>query len=672
MAFWGKLNPLTRAGIIGATLTLTTGLYLTIFGLGDQFVDWSYTFLFGFKGRQNITEAAIVFMDDNSAKELNQTPGAPWDRALHAKLVERLTQEHAKAVVFDILFAGPGPDTNVDLAFAKAMRENGHVVLGKAIEQVSNISNGQPAVSIIPPYDLFEEAAATSGVVTLELRGGAARTMYRTTPENPTLAWVAAAIAGSPYIAKLRPDAERWLNYYGRPGTIPSVNFSDALSTNGVPPGFFKDRVVFVGAKPTEGFLGTMKDEFPTPYTFWTGGFESPGVEIHATAFLNLMHGDWLSRMPFLGEIAAVIISGLVFGFGLPRLNVKKSSLTAIACIAGIFIVSWFVAMVFFTRFFFGWLMVTGVIIPIALIWAVVYNAIQSYVHGQLMYQSLCMYVSPARAKQIMKHPERMLAPGAHKQELAILFSDIANFTKMSEGMDSDTLAHLMNAYFEGAVEHSIKKTDGTVVKFIGDAIFAIWNAPDFQEDYQALACKGALLLRDQVTDFKGGKKDVDVRTRIGLHSGVANVGNFGSTSRVDYTALGENINLASRMESLNKYLGTDILITGDIEKSVRGRFVTQFLGRFILKGFGTPVLVYELLSLADGAPPPAPFREAFAKAQALFEKREFAAAEAGFHAVLEMKPKHGPSLFYLGHMEELAEHPPGPDWSGEVEMKEK
>src|SRR5262249_38628883 len=153
--------------------------------------------------------------------------------------------------------------------------------------------------------------------------------------------------------------------------------------------------------------------------------------------------------------------------------------------------------------------------------------------------------------------------------------------------------------YFQGAVGSCVHRTDGTVVKYIGDAIFALWNAPEHQSDHAARACEAALHFRDL------SKKPVRGRllhTRIGLHTGVANVGNFGSEARVDYTAIGESVNLASRMEGLNKHLGTDCLISGATKAEVGERFVMRRLGQFQLKGFESLVEVHELVCFPDQA----------------------------------------------------------------------
>ncbi len=234
--------------------------------------------------------------------------------------------------------------------------------------------------------------------------------------------------------------------------------------------------------------------------------------------------------------------------------------------------------------------------------------------------QSLGLYLSKKLAKKFARDPT-LLKPGATKQLLTILFTDIASFTTISEGMDPDELARLMNEYFQSAVQKCIHATDGTVVKYIGDAIFAFWNAPELQHDHAYLACDAALRFRALKNLQVNGHELV---TRIGLHTGVANVGNFGSDTRVDYTAIGENINLASRMEGLNKYTGTIILITADTQREIGSRFLTRYLGLFRLKGFEKSVGVYELFGRPEQDVESRPLRERFARGVEKLYKSRF------------------------------------------------
>jgi adenylate cyclase len=319
----------------------------------------------------------------------------------------------------------------------------------------------------------------------------------------------------------------------------------------------------------------------------------------------------------------------------------------------------------------FPWAILSLIVVPIAWGWSVLYNSIVLYIQQRLLRETLSRILPPKLVKIFANRPE-FLKTGAEKQLVTILFSDIANFTSLSEGMDSDELAKLVNSYFDRAVPSCIFQTDGAVMKFIGDSIFAIWNATEPQPDHQLRACRAALLLRDQMVGFTIGNSTESLRTRIGLHTGVANVGNFGSTERFGYDAIGENVNLASRMEGLNKYLGTDVLITGDTCREVAGQLVTRRLGLFRLKGFEKAVEVHELISELDKAAESQAWRGLFAKGLECFERKSFEQAEANLRRTLEAKPADGPSKFYLERIAELREQTGAGEWTGIIELKEK
>ncbi len=318
-------------------------------------------------------------------------------------------------------------------------------------------------------------------------------------------------------------------------------------------------------------------------------------------------------------------------------------------------------------RIWFPWL-VAIVPIFVALSWSVLFNSIQLYVQKRLLEQTLSVHLHPRLVAKYAKHPE-FLKPGAEKLRLTFLFSDIANFTMISEKMDGDELARMMNDYFRPAVDNCIHATEGCVVKFIGDAIFAFWNAPDSQLDHASRACKAALLFRDQSKISVRGR---NLHTRIGLHTGEARVGNFGSEERVDYTAIGESVNLASRLEGLNKHLGTDCLISGATRAEVGDAFVTRKLGEFQLKGFAGFVQVYELIGFPEQAEATKPWREAFEEALENYEQRNLEFAAMGFKRVLELKPEDGPATFYLDRISELSRQELPEDWATQTVIKEK
>jgi len=156
------------------------------------------------------------------------------------------------------------------------------------------------------------------------------------------------------------------------------------------------------------------------------------------------------------------------------------------------------------------------------------------------------------------------------------------------------------------------------------------------------------------------------------LHTGVVCVGNIGSSTHFDYTAIGESVNMASRLEGLNKQLGTNILATRDIQKSVGGRLVSRLVGHFKFKGFDQVVETYELIGTLEAEASTKPWCEVFAQALHQFQRKLFAKAEAGFRRTLELRPEDGPSNFYLKRIEEVNSHPPPADWVGEIDLREK
>jgi adenylate cyclase len=663
--------------LTGAAISIIIGILLLVLeqvvrggsGLGAPLSVLSYDIPFNIRGACAVPQGAvIVYLDELSQQALQQRSDTRWNRSFRAELLDRLSDAGARAVIFDILFTDASDDKVADQNLAGAIKANGKVILAAEVGTSQTPGAGlQKGSTIFAP---FLEASAGWGFVELAIQeNNAVRQHFHSlSDQGPSLSWAAASLVGAPLTRdpanRFRP---RWINYYGPPGTIPNVPFHLAIDPNGAPPGFFKDKVVFVGAKPSTGYTGTAKDEFKTPYTFWTGKF-SPGVEIHATEFLNLLHGEWLTRLSPMAELSLMLCTGALFGFGLVLLRPLGAMITAgLAVVTIPYFAFW---LVWHDFLWFSWLVIVVQIIA-ALLWSIVFNSVLWYVQKKLMMQTLAMHLSPARARVLMGRPE-LLRPGADLQTVSILFSDIANFSKISESMLPNDLAGLLNKYFESSIS-SIHKTEGTVVKLIGDAIFAIWNAPELQANHHERACRAALLLREQLLKFDAEHKNFpQLRTRVGLHTGVACVGNFGSSTRFDYTAIGDSINLSSRLEGLNKFVGTDILVTTEMLKPVEHLFQSRNVGRFQFKGFERAVEVHELIEIREPGSSPPLWQETFEKGLKSFQSGDFASAEMAFQETSGLRSNDGPSQFYLNQIADLRSHPPKPGWAGEVELKEK
>ena len=658
-------------GGIGALLAVGTGLGLLLLNLdlGEKLISLSYDLPFRNRPVQAPQELALVYLDDASHVELGQPYTDAWDRGLHALLVERLTAEHARAVGFDILFSSSNTNhPEGDERFARALKDNGKVVLaanyGPSPDGTEMRLNGA-----IPS---FTNAAASSGMVQmyqdqdfivrrhLHVPGERGYEMFS------SLSWEVARLAG----AEITKDPnqrypQRWFNYYGLPETLPSVGFANALRTNELcPAGFFSNKVVIVGGNVKIRFSGERKDELRTPYT--RGSDFVAAVDAQATETLNLLRGDWLTRPSKAVEVTIFLLTGFLLGYSLPLF--RPLSAIGFALGAGVLVALGAHLLFIHQRLWFPWLIIVAAQIPVALLWAVAFNSVQLYVQNRLYEATLLMYLSPKLVKKFSSNKE-LLKPGAKKQMLTVLFSDIASFTSLSEGMDSDELARVMNNYFGTAVSQCIHATDGTVVKYLGDSIFAFWNAPDLQSDHELRACEAALRFRDLPAQQINGRP---LETRLGLHTGVANVGNFGSPERVDYTAVGESINLASRMEGLNKYLGTKVLITAETHQGIAGRLLTRFLGSFRLKGFEKSVKVYELVGSLDQTAASRSLHEVFAQALSFFQQKDFTLSLAAFREALEINPADGPTQFYLKSIAEMRDRPLPSDWKGETEFTEK
>ena len=354
------------AGAVGAGLSVLFGLCFLISPVGSSLVNLSYDLAFLFRVNIPVTNAVVVYMDLDSHTRLGQDTGL-WDRKLHAKLIDRLTDLRAKAVVFDVVFAPFTNEPAADAALVRAAKRNGKVVVG-AIATADLFEGELISWQLKTPFPELEAVAGWGMVAAASTDGYVRKDSHRKDLNAPSLAWQAARIsAASPL-----PDAfvERWINYYGPPGMLPHFKYWEVLElTNQITANDFSNRVVFVGSVVHIGMAGDQKkDFFPIPYSRWQGT-RSAGVEINATTFVNLIRGDWLERSSFLTELALIIFAGGAFGLLLanskpmPAAGLGVTGALAIGIIANL--------LVWKTRVWYPWLIVSGVQIPAAAAWSV-------------------------------------------------------------------------------------------------------------------------------------------------------------------------------------------------------------------------------------------------------------------------------------------------------------
>ncbi len=315
-----------------AALLLATAVALLGLALKNSFANASYDSLHSRTGIQPSATAdspvVIVYLDLASFSHEHQNPAQPWPRDLHAKLLKRLTAAGAKAVVFDIVFGNAGPNPAADQAFTEAIRENGHVVLAAEFNSSTIAPDDQHNWArkdkIEPIFAPFDSAAATRGIASLHIDDDNVVRQYLAgfgSDSQSTLTWATASWLRLPVAKTAKALAEanqKWVRYYGPPMTIPHISYSQALAADGVRDDFFRDKIVFIGARPQVGLFQDSKDEFRNPFHSWSyKNYFMPGVEVHATEMLNLVRNDALQRVAPMTENFLLLVVAISFGGGL-------------------------------------------------------------------------------------------------------------------------------------------------------------------------------------------------------------------------------------------------------------------------------------------------------------------------------------------------------------------
>jgi adenylate cyclase len=663
-----QVKHLIRASVIaGGILAATTfGLACLRYSFAEPLMRLSYDLPFLWRTTLDTHDITLVYLDEYSAKQLNQPLDDVWNRALHVRLLDRLTQEKARLVFYDIVFDAPAPDPAADAAFAESIRSNGKVVLGAALDIVDRLGSVREE-RVSAPTKPLRKAAAGYGIVAfrpVDPDYGVRQMYLRGTSVVPSATWVAAELLGDKITHQPRERiSPLWLNYYGPRDSFSSVNIADALAPDAVPPGYFKDRIVMIGPRAAIGYLGVGKDEFATPYSRWNRQF-SPGLEIHATILLNLLRSEWLTRMPLNRETALIMFIGFVagsLGFFRPLVASLLAVIISMAIACG---AAW---LVWSQRTWFPWLIPAAVQMPLGLAWAVGSRYLLESRRRKELRTAFGFYLSPQMADKIA-NSDFNLRPGGEIVEATIIFTDLENFTTLSEDLDPSEVSAILIAYFEQTTRCILEKR-GTIIKYVGDAVMAAWGAPVDEPAHAICAAEAACDLRALTEIEVRGRK---LRTRIGINSGKVLAGNLGSSFRFDYTMIGDATNFASRLESLNKYLGTQVLISEAVREQLEDKFNTRRLGEFRVAGKVHSVIIHELLGRGEANSGERAWIEAFEAGLDNFRAGKFSDAADLMNRACQLRGgSDGPAEFYLRKIAIIR----GQDvtnWNGIIELSEK
>jgi adenylate cyclase len=461
----------------------------------------------------------------------------------------------------------------------------------------------------------------------------------------------------------------RYVNYYGPPRTVTTIPYYRALQLNEGPnsqmPVDLKGKAVFVGL--SERILAERKDSFYTVFSQANGVFIG-GVEIAATAFLNLLEDSPVTPIGTWSYMAVILGWGLLIGF-----ICRMSSITvALASTLGLSALYFFGAIYQFKAGATWFPVVIPLLAqsPLALAGAVLWSYAETNKERQQIRKALAYYVPDEVVDQLAKNMVDIKNSGQMVYG-ACLFADVAGYTTLSEKLSPQQLSDLMHKYFETTFE-PVKKHGGIVVNLKGDSFLAIWKAARADEGLRRQACLAALDVAKAVHRFNGTVDNLSFPTRVGVHSGQIFLGNIGAGDHYEYGPTGDTVNTASRMDGLNKYLGTEVLASEEIIEQIDG-LLKREVGKFMLKGKAQPIVVHELLgSLEEADDKQKKSCEIFADALGAFERRNWDEAAEKFHRATENSTVDGPARFYLKLCEEYKTKPPDETWDGVIALEEK
>ncbi|WKC22027.1 CHASE2 domain-containing protein [Rhizobium sp. SSA_523] len=534
----------------------------------------------------------IVAIDEPSLAEINRQ--WPWPRSLHGDLVKALRAAGARVIALDIIFSEPSTASE-DAALAAAVRQD--VVLAGDESVISSPQAEQHLRTL--PLALFTDSGASAGIASVSLHEDG---VLRAIPGGKD------SFAASIMRAASLPPPPRsqglLLQTYGGPRTYPTVSYYQALRPDEfLPEGFFRDRLVIVGLSlqnaPTVSSGGF--DSFATPATI-QNGLLTAGAEVQATILDNLRAGHGIAKasagVGLLVLFFAAALSVLLVWRGTTWFTWSGAILVVILGVIGSY------ALLRLAGLFISPAAPSALVAATVLLQGGFDYATERRSRRQIT-EAFSKYLSHSLVEKLASNPDQ-LKLGGEKRELTILFCDVRGFSTIAEGMknDPEQLTRLVNRLLT-PLSNVILTHGGTIDKYIGDCIMAFWNAPLPNPDHarhavaaardmlQALAALNAELRAEAE---RMDRAHVDLKIGIGINTGECVVGNMGSDRRFDYSALGDAVNLASRLEGASKTYGVPILLGETTALQVSDAFALRELESTTVKGRSEVSRVFTLL----------------------------------------------------------------------------
>jgi adenylate cyclase len=452
------------------------------------------------------------------------------------------------------------------------------------------------------------------------------------------------------------------INYYGPGLTFTHLSASDVIDGT-VKPEQLKNKIVLVGATAV-----ALPDLHSTPYDPLY-----PGVEVHATIIENILNQDFLQRPPWIRLLSMMVILGAGLLLGLASLYFKA---VGTAVLLGVGVGGYLVAdYVFFTQQGLWVHTVYPVFSQLLVYFGItLYRFTFEEREKRFIKGAFSQYLAPTVVDRLVENP-KLLKLGGERKVLTAFFSDVAGFSTIAEKLEAEELVDLLNVYLTEMTE-IILKYEGTVDKFEGDAIIAFFGAPIDFEDHATRTCLAALDMQNRLAELreiwkKEGRPEMFMR--IGINTGPMVVGNMGSINRMDYTMMGDSVNLAARLEGVNKQYQTYTMLSEFTYELAKNDIEARELDSIRVVGKQEPVKIYEVLGrkgeMDDTVRLILPY---FKEGLNHYKNWRWEEAIDSFKGALNLYEDDGPSLTYFDRCVNFQNHPPPSDWDGVFAMKTK
>lgn len=634
-------------------------------------------------------DTALVLIDENSLSTMGQPPFSmrwPWPRSAFAALLAGLQAADAEQIVVDLIFFESSSAAEQDLLLGAVAAGIPGVILAAVPERLPAVWPGEfrdrypklfqgrakwgmvrsspDSDSVIRRYLLNGSLASAAlgsatpaesepdRAVLLRWRGNLEQLRGRGVSMLSAAQFVAAGWEILDQATQMSPDLD--------PAALAAaIDSASALTGEGFDQ--VRGKTVFVGANAAATF-----DAIATPL-----GAPEPGVILHWNAFANLKAGDLIQATgPVVSWAVALVAIVLLSLSGRAGTSLLRPELVAAVLLL--------VTITGSAGLFFAGLWFAPGLSIIATATGFTAVAVESFRAEHARKREIQgwfgAYVSPSFVNRLVADPHA-IELGGEQKELTILFSDIAGFTTISEGLEPAELVSLINRFLEGQTERILDQ-GGYLDKYIGDAVMAVFGSPEPLDNHALQACKAALACRlalHELNDEIESTYGMRLGMRTGINTGDVVVGNVGSTHKRNYTVLGDAVNLASRLEGANKQTGTSILLGPLTAKSVAGEMVLRPVARLQVKGKTQAVEVFELMAeRADCDAGSIRFSELFAAGFAAYCEQNFSGAAMLFKQAMELRPGDMLSAHYLDEAGKYEAKPPEPDWHGVLKLETK